>query len=196
MPDLKLTQKKPSANIEREIQWLPDPERIDVELLSFKQAGLPKTWIEPAIVQPGTPMIIHFHEAASNRFMWLQLDSSIRKKVSLDLKLMLKHADGTIQPIARGSDVKKLEGLLKKAAVNAQQEYDANKDVVAPKGKITKFKDYVAKLKSTAKKTLRQSEIAGENITIVESFYDRVIPCASHIPHGRLSNRAMLESAP
>ena len=176
VPDLKLTRRKPSANVEAEIEWLPDPERITVELLPFTKFGLPKTWIEPAIVQSGTPVIVHFHEAASNRFMWLQLDTSIRKKMSLDLKLMLKHADGTIQPITREGDVKKLESLLKKAAVSTQQEYNANKDVVAPKGKITKFKDYVAKLKSTARKTLRQSEIAGENITIVEHFYDRPIP--------------------
>ena len=176
LTDLKLSRKKPSATIEAEVEWLPDPELITVELLPFKQSGLPKTWIEPAIVPPGTPLKIHFHEAASNRFMWLQLDTSIRKNVTLDMNLMLKHADGTIQPIKRESDTKKLEVLLKEAAVKARQQYDRNKDIVAPKGQITKFKDYVAKLKSTAKKTLKQSQIAGENITILESFYDRALP--------------------
>ena len=193
--DLKMSRTKPSATIEADLEWLPNPELLTVEVLPLKQVGMPKTWIESAIVQPGTPAIIHFHEAASNRFMWLQLDSSIRKKVTLDLNLMLKHADGTVQAITRAADVKKLQTLLQKAAVKAQQEYDANKDIVAPKGQITKFKDYVAKLKSTAKKTLKQSQIAGENTTIVETFYDRVLPV-------RLIFRAddyqvvLLESAP
>ena len=193
--DLKMSRTKPSATIEADLEWLPNPELLTVEVLPLKQVGMPKTWIESAIVQPGTPAIIHFHEAASNRFMWLQLDSSIRKKVTLDLNLMLKHADGTVQAITRAADVKKLQTLLQKAAVKAQQEYDANKAIVAPKGQITKFKDYVAKLKSTAKKTLKQSQIAGENTTIVETFYDRVLPV-------RLIFRAddyqvvLLESAP
>ena len=121
-------------------------------------------------------MSIHFHEAASNRFMWLQLDTSIRKKVNVDLRLMLKHANGTVQPMKRSKDLPKLAELLREAAATAQQEYVANKDIKAPEGKITKFKEFVAKLKSTATKTLKQSQIAEENINIVASYYDRMIP--------------------
>ena len=176
LSDLKLTRDKPSAKVESAIEWIPDPKQLTVELLPIKKSGFPEIVIESPIVQPGTPSIIHFHKAAGNRFMWLQLDTSIRKKANFDLRLMLKHADGTVQPIARSNDLKKLVTLLRAAAADAQQEYDANKDITPPKGKVTKFKEFVAKLKSNAKKTLKQSEIARENIQIVESFYDRGIP--------------------
>lgn len=176
LPDLKLTREKPFAQLDSAIEWLPNPELIIVELLPTKSAGIPKTWLEPAIVQPGTPSAIHFHEAISNRFMWLQLVTDVRKQATFDLRLMLKHADGTVQPIARSDDLKKLAELLRGVAATAQQEYLANKDLVAPYGQKTKFKDYVAKLKSTATKTQKHSEIAVENIAIIENFYDKVIP--------------------
>jgi serine/threonine protein kinase len=176
LPNLKLTREQPFAQLDSALEWLPDPELITVELLPSKTAGLPKTWLEPAIVQPGMPSAIHFHEAVSNRFMWLQLGTEIRNQASFDLKLLLKHADGTVQPITRSGDLKKLAELLVDAARAAEQKYFANMDVVAPQGQKTKFKDYVARLKSTAKKTQRQSEIAAENIAIIENFYDRVIP--------------------
>jgi hypothetical protein len=195
LTDLKLTRDEPFAKLSSAIEWLPDPNLITVELLPIKTSGVPKSWIEPPIAAPGTPINVHFHEAASNRFMWLQLDSSIRKKVEFELRLMLKHADGTIQPIKKAKNLKKLAELLRQAAASAQQEYYKNKDLVAPKGKITKFKEYVAKLKSNARKTLKQTQIAEENITIVESYYDLTIPILVTFRTDGY-NIVLLESAP
>lgn len=176
LPDLKLTREQPFAQLDSAIKWLPNPSRTTIELLPTRAAGLPKTWLDPAIVQPGSPSAIHFHEAISNRFMWLQLDADTRNEAKFDLRLMLKHVDGTVQPIARSDDLKKLAELLLAAAATAQQEYLTKNDMVAPYGQKTKFRDYVAKLKSKAAKTMKQSQIAAENIAIIENFYDRVIP--------------------
>ena len=176
LPDLKLTSKEPFAQLDSAIGWLPNPDQLSIELFPTQLAGLPKTWLEPAIAKPGSPLAIHFHEAVSNRFMWLQLNTSFGKATTFDLRLMLKHADGTVQPITRSDDVQKLAELLVQAAKTAEDKYLANVDVVAPYGQKTKFKDYVAKLKSTAKTTLKQSQIAAENVGILDNFYDRVIP--------------------
>lgn len=177
LADLKMTSKEPSAKATAESEWLPSDELITVELLPLKERGAPRVFFDPPIGEVGEPLMIHFHKAASSQFMWIQVDSSIRnRRITLESKLMLKHADGTVQPIDRGADVKKLETLLREAAAAAQKEYTDNKDKVAPKGQRTAFKEFVGKLKSKATTTQRQADIAGENVTIVQSFIDRVLP--------------------
>ncbi len=173
---LTLSAKTLAGRADCMIDHLPNPEMITVELLPWKAAGMPETWIEPAIVPVGQSAVVHFHEAVSNRFCFLQINTNMRKKVSLETQLVLKHAEGTLAPVRSQAELKQLAASVRQAAAEYAQEYNAKKDLQAPKGKITAFKEYVAKVKSNMTKAQKQTTIAQQNIEILSTVYDRAIP--------------------
>jgi serine/threonine protein kinase len=176
---LALAQENGIARVETDIQWLPDPDYLKIEVIPMPYQGIPKSFMFPPdrLVEKRQPVIVFFSEQEKDRFFYLQVSADVKKSLKLQSALMFNALDGSNPVVADPKFIENVANQITHLATVTNAAYEQIK--VAERPKDMKYDDF-EELKKGYKKSAETAQ--AQKVTLLEyanmlpTLYGKTIP--------------------
>jgi serine/threonine protein kinase len=170
---MKLTESEFSAEMVADLEFLPDPEIIAVEIMD---SGVPETALSPNLIEfeqnlPGRILLMPKDPEA---FVWVQVDAAFKSRFRAQAEVKV-HAAGRVQSVKNMNMLLDLESGLKIQHAVALNEYNSKKDLPAPKGMKTKYEEAKAELLKASEIAQAQAVQGSQYVQTLPKFFDQPI---------------------
>ena len=176
-------ENKTSVKLDVDLQWLPNPENLKIELTPFsiekrvKGKDRGNVYLEPKEITRNLPGIVFFRKDEKYRFLFLRVDADVRAKLKLQCQMYVLGGTGKVLPLRKTNEMEELANALKlrkqEAMLRSQQAETAD----LPNGVTkTEFNQLKKELGRAADLAVQQSDVAEDYTKIVSELANRRIP--------------------
>ncbi len=176
---LAITQEGGIAKVETDIQWLPDPDSLKIEVIPLPYTGIPKSFMFPPDrqIQKRQPVIVFFSEQEKDRFFYLQVSADVRKTLKLQSALMFNALDGSSPVVADPKLIEAVADRITRLAVVTNADYEQIKVADRPSDiKYDDFEELKKGYKKAAETAQAQKVTLLEYANILPALYGKTIP--------------------
>ncbi len=167
-----------SARIESEINWLPNPENLIIEVDLPSYQGVPKMYPYPPTrqIRKNQPVNLLFSETARNNFLYLEVSADYRKEFRVQVSLLFNQGNGKPVPVDANSlaeIVARLSSISEVATAESQQVDKAERPSEI---KAEDFEKLKKNYKKAAEEALALKTAAVKFQEFIPNLYGKQIP--------------------
>lgn len=176
--DFSFSGDKATIKVETELNWLPNPTEIKIELQTFKIGGRDdKVSFTPREITKRGPGRIFFRDNESERFFFINVTADIRKKTRLQAQMMVLLPNGAPQPLRSTNDLAEFANAIGMKKTEADYQYEQSKIAKKPKNMETQeFNRLKDEAESNAKRLGKMFELSKNYFDLGKLLSKQIIP--------------------
>lgn len=176
---LAITQENGMARVDADIQWLPDPDNLKIEVIPMPYQGVPKSYMFPPDRQVGKrqPVFVFFTDEAKDRFFYVQVTADLKKTLKLNSALMFNALDGSNPVVADQKIIESVTNHITHVATVTNADYEQVKVAERPDEiKYDDFEELKKGYKKAAETAQAQKVRLLEYANMFPALYGKAIP--------------------
>lgn len=166
------------AKAETEVNWLPNPEMLKVELQPFQIGGPDdRVGFNPREVTKRAPGRIFFREKEPERFFFIEVTTEIRKKTRFLAQMTVLVPGGGSQPLRAASDLVGYTQALEEQKNQALYQYEQSKTAKKPKNmEYKEFSRLKKEAEQNAETLTEMTDLSRLYVDLAKQLSGREIP--------------------
>ena len=183
---------KTSVKADIDLAWLPNPQKVQIELAPIKveekdkenrEKG--KVFYSPREVSKKAPGLIYFREKEDLRFFFVEVSVDVRSKLKMQAQMYTLGGDGSPRPLKREADftqlfdvltARKAEAELLQATIESAKNKAGVVKIMPNLSEEGDFRAILSKAKKTTSLATRQQQACEDYVQIIKKLVGLKIP--------------------